>query len=197
MHQAIDILMNEHSLILKVLASLQSFVDAAGPDDRESVLHYATFLRDFADKWHHGKEEDRLFVRMGEFGFPREFGPIAVMLADHVEGRAHTRALLEIGSGAGPLSDAELESVCDHAESYVQLLRAHIAKEDGILYPMALRAIPAAELDKLADDYAAFEREAMSEADHARVLAQADRLIARFPPSTDVDQHPMCVGCAG
>lgn len=197
MHPAIDILMNEHRLIENVLASLRCFVDSAGPDDRPTVLRYAEFLRDFADKWHHGKEEDRLFVRMGEFGFPREFGPIAVMLGDHVEGRAHTRALLDIGSASGPLSEAELESACDHAESYIALLRTHIAKEDNILYPMALRALPAIELDKLVADYEAFERDAMPQADHARILAVADQLIATYPPRNDAELQPMCVGCAG
>jgi hemerythrin-like domain-containing protein len=194
MHQAIKTLMHEHRIIEQVIASMLSFVDCIGLDDRNVVARYAEFLSRFADTCHHGKEEDRLFVRMTEHGFPSRSGPIAVMLSDHNQGRAHVRALVEIGKGAGPLTDDEIGSVADHAAAYADLLRAHIQKEDNILYPMALQSIPAEEMEQLAEQFEAFERDVLGEAEHARLHAIANLLIAEYPPQVD-DGRQLCAGC--
>jgi hemerythrin-like domain-containing protein len=53
------------------------------------------FFRSYADRTHHGKEEDLLFPAMIEKGFSREQGPIHCMLADHEHNRALTRAITE------------------------------------------------------------------------------------------------------
>ena len=102
--------MQEHELIVEVLASLQAMaekLEAGATVPRQDVADFGRFFRDFADKCHHGKEEDRLFVKMVEAGFPQDSGPVAVMLAEHDEGREEVRGLLAVGSGAGPLSDPE------------------------------------------------------------------------------------------
>ena len=52
---------------------------------------------------HHGKEEDILFAAMAENGFPTEGGPIAVMLAEHVRGRAFIQAMAQAVEGSRAL----------------------------------------------------------------------------------------------
>ena len=82
--------MNEHRLIEQVLGSLETFasqVEEGLAPERPVLADYGTFLRGFADSCHHGKEEDILFQRMVERGFPRETGPVAVMLYEHEVGR--------------------------------------------------------------------------------------------------------------
>ncbi len=201
MDKAIETLMNEHRLIEQVLGSLETFVDklAAGEEaDRQTVNGYAEFFRNFADKCHHGKEEDRLFVKMNEFGFPMEHGPIGVMLADHVEGRSHVGALAEIGAGSGPLNAEERNSVIAQSHFYIPLLRSHILKEDNILYPMAIQALPKAEMGKLSEAFEAFENEIMGAGAHERFHALAEKLIADYPPDpAKMEQCDSCVGCHG
>ena len=186
MSKAIDELMTEHRLILKVLASLETFanqVQQGAAAERETIRGYAEFFRSFADKCHHGKEEDRLFQAMASHGFPREAGPIAVMLAEHVEGREHVGALAGVGSGGGgPLTPAERENVVAHARDFISLLRDHIGKEDNVLYPMALRVIPPSVMDSLHSDFAAFEKEVMGEGAHERFHRLAESLIKAYPP---------------
>lgn len=186
MNTAIADLMAEHRLIERVLGSLQTFAAdlASGADaDRETVREYAEFLSGFADRCHHGKEEDRLFVKMTEHGFPRQAGPIAVMLSDHVESRKHVAVFAAVGAGSGPLGEEERASVISHARGYVTLLRSHILKEDNVLYPMALQALPPAEMEKLGHDFEAFEREVMGQGAHERFHALAEKLIETFPPN--------------
>ena len=109
---------------------------------------YAEFFRNFADACHHGKEEDRLFAKMVEHGFPKEQGPIAVMLIEHDEGRRCVRILANVGAGPGPLQPGEREEVRRDAAVFISLLRQHIQKEDKVLYPMALQAVPPPEMDR-------------------------------------------------
>ena len=80
---AIEMLMTEHRTIERVLDGLVGFsgeVQRRGGTEKPELLRFVTFLREFADECHHGKEENILFATMTEHGFPREGGPIAVML---------------------------------------------------------------------------------------------------------------------
>jgi hemerythrin-like domain-containing protein len=143
--QAIELLMNEHRLIEQVLGSLETLVvevEGGLNLERPVLADYGVFFREFADALHHGKEEDVLFARMAERGFSRESGPLAVMLHEHGAGRAHVAVLREAGQGDGALSGVEVQLVVEHASAFVPLLRAHILKEDRILYPMAVRFLP-------------------------------------------------------
>jgi hemerythrin-like domain-containing protein len=181
MSKAIDVLMHEHRIIEKVLDALKACGHSARQGqsvDRTAVGEFAEFFINFADKCHHGKEEDRLFTVMVEHGFPREEGPIAVMLAEHAMGREHVAVLAQIGRGSGPLNDDERRQLGDHADAYHALLRSHIMKEDNVLYPMASRMLPETVMDRMAEDFETFERETMGEGTHERYHEMAHRLMA-------------------
>ncbi|MEM3061405.1 MAG: hemerythrin domain-containing protein, partial [Candidatus Bathyarchaeia archaeon] len=60
------------------------------PGHLEQVLEFIKF---FADKCHHGKEEDLLFPAMEEAGIPKGGGPIGMMLTEHAMGRGYVKAM--------------------------------------------------------------------------------------------------------
>jgi len=185
MAKAIELLMNEHRLIERVLGSLETFaVEAEGGlrAERPVLAGYAGFFREFADACHHGKEEDLLFARMAARGMPLETGPLAVMLHEHRLGRAHVVVLREAGEGQGPLAVALAQRAVEHAAAFVPLLRGHILKEDGILYPMAERLLPSDELEELASRFAAQDARLRVDGSYDRLHALAERLVAAFPP---------------
>ena len=201
MSEAIEILMDEHRLIEQVLGSLETFafnLQNGADADRQIVKDFGGFFSGFADKCHHAKEEDRLFVKMNQYGFPQDYGPVAVMLAEHAEGRSHVGVLLQIGAGDGPLSSSERDAIIEHALAYVGLLRSHIIKEDNILYPMAVQAIPPAEMDAMLSDFQAFERGIMDADEHQRLHALAGRLIQAYPSDpARIAAGGGCSGCTG
>ena len=197
MRAAIDILMKEHRFIEEVMGSLETFalqLEQGASASAATVSEYGDFLKNYVDRTHHGKEEDRLFAKMIEYGFPREYGPIAVMLSEHVEGRSHVRALRDIGAGSGPLTIDEVKAIKEHTEMYVPLLANHIVKEDRILYPMALRAIPPEALDRLVAEYDAFESSVMGEGEHEQFHRLAALLIEAHPGVEDSGSMG-CTGC--
>jgi len=185
MSKAIETLMSEHRLIEEVLGSLRTFVDQLDPDQGEArarVAEYAEFFREFADRTHHGKEEDRLFGAMAQHGFPSNGGPVYVMLQEHEIGRAHVRALAELGGGSGKLSGEESNKVKNNAEGFILMLSAHIQKEDRILFPAAERAMPGPVLDSLAAEFDEFDSAVIGDQAQRHLRELAATLIAAFPP---------------
>lgn len=138
--RATQILMDEHRVIERVLAALQLNTShiSAGTDGRPGFyLEAADFIRNFADGSHHHKEEGMLFIAMQAAGVPSQGGPIGVMLAEHEQGRAFTRAM-KAGAEKWQAGDlAGKPEVIENANGYANLLRQHIYKEDNILFPMA------------------------------------------------------------
>jgi hemerythrin-like domain-containing protein len=201
MNKSIENMMSEHRLIVRVLGALDSLVlrlENNGGVPRQDVARFATFFREFADKLHHGKEEDRLFAKMNECGFPREYGPVGVMLAEHDAGRAHVRVLAEIGAGTGALTAAEQAQVREHGGDFVSLLLGHIQKEDNILYPMAQQAIPPAAFEKLDQDCEAFEQNVMKPEAVQRLKELAAELVEAYPAQPErIEAAQACLGCAG
>jgi hemerythrin-like domain-containing protein len=138
--KATTILKLEHREIEKVLAALEQGCDRIEGGDPPPPLFFEQvldFLRSFADRVHHKKEEDLLFARMIGRGFPREEGPLAVMLEEHERGRALVRRLGETVGRLGEGDDTALGALVEDARTYVALLASHIEKEDHILYPLA------------------------------------------------------------
>ena len=177
--QATDILIKEHNAIKCVLDSLDKASEAikAGKQVRPGIFEDGLdFIRNFADKCHHGKEEDRLFVLLGTRGIPTEGGPIGMMLIEHEHGRAYVREAAEAYKRwtAGDTSAAM--QMADALQNYINLLREHIFKEDNILYPMGDRLITAEDDAQLVKEFDEFEEQEMGPGVHERYHAMIDRL---------------------
>ncbi len=138
-------LVNEHRNILAVLESFDTFAATTVSSDHCDLAklgRYVKFIREYADKYHHAKEEDILFLTMEEHGFSRQAGPLAVMLYEHEEGRKYVKFLLEASQEPQSLTEDERRAVANAIRGYTELLRSHIYKEDNILYPMANQNLP-------------------------------------------------------
>jgi len=106
--------------------------------DIEKLERLAEFFSVFADKCHHGKEENMLFPELEKAGIPREGGPIGVMLTEHEFGRGYIRIINEsIKSYKAKPDVSALEKMVEAIKGYVDLLEQHINKENNILFVMA------------------------------------------------------------
>lgn len=181
----IRVLMTEHRLIERVLDAARGYAarladPTAGAPPRTDLTRIAAFIRGFADAHHHGKEEEILFAAMMEHGFSRTTGPLAVMLADHAEGRRLTGVVREIGARAGDLTATERRDAAAALEAYAALLSAHIHKEDQILYPMAERALAGEPWEAVAARCAAFDADAEASGNPQRLRTIGEDLVSIY-----------------
>lgn len=147
----VDVLMAEHRQIERVLSAVQARAERldAGAFPREFFAQAADFFRNFADSCHHFKEEDTLFPALEMRGVRREGGPIGVMVQEHEFGRSCWRAVLENLDAAAAGQPEAVEAVRANASAFVEMLRAHIWKEDQILFQMAYRTLDDAAVEQM------------------------------------------------
>ncbi|MBC7237635.1 MAG: hemerythrin domain-containing protein [Chloroflexi bacterium] len=176
-------LKEEHDAIKRMLRILERMADRldAREDVRiEDIREAIGFIQGFADRCHHAKEEDLLFPAMEAAGVPRQTGPIAVMLAEHEQGRAHVRAMIKaLDEHVAGVSDAA-QRLADNARAYTALLRQHIDKEDGILYVIADARLSPRQQEELEKGFARVEREVIGAGQHETYHALLDRLSAAY-----------------
>jgi hemerythrin-like domain-containing protein len=173
----------EHRVIERGLDCLETLARRARADgalDLRSAAEVLQFLRAFADGCHHHKEEQGLFRALERRGVPSHVGPVAVMLAEHEEGRAAIRAMVaELEASQRGDSDAAAR-FAGAAEGYVELLRAHIDKEDQVLFPMADAVLREEDRAEVLRQFAAHEAAGVDAGLHERMLALVDALCARL-----------------
>jgi hemerythrin-like domain-containing protein len=177
--KATEILMEEHNVIERVLAAMQMAATrlSQGEQIRPAFfINAALFIQNFADGCHHKKEEGVLFVAMNEAGVPTEGGPIAVMLAEHEQGRLFTREMRDAAQKWEMGDQSARRPVARDALGYVALLRRHIYKENNILFPMADRVLSSELQEKVAADFERIEREETGAGVHEKYLALAEVL---------------------
>ena len=180
-----ETLKHEHQIVLLVLEGAErrarTLAEGAGLD--AGVLleldEIVDFLRNFVDRCHHGKEEKHYFERMVQRGMAREAGPIAVMLHEHEQGRALVRALAAATAELKAGNASARALVANALHEFVELLRAHIFKEDNILYPMADQLFTPEDLRALTDAFDRIEAEEMGEGVHEKYHELAHRLAGR------------------
>jgi len=178
-----DVLIQEHAailLLLNILEAVSTRLQNNEPVDPEDLPRIVEFIRVFADKCHHGKEENLLFKSLAKAGMPVEGGPIAVMLAEHDQGRAFVAQMDKAATAfvGGDKSAADMFTRSAHG--YTHLLAGHIQKENNVLFPMADRMIPPDEQSRLLDGFDKVEAEVVGHGVHERFHELLDRLKAAY-----------------
>jgi len=184
MDSATAMLRTEHDVILKMLAVTGEVARRLGEEKRvapDVLSRLLEFFKLFADKCHHGKEEDLLFPLLEKKGMPRDGGPVGVMLEEHDRGRRligqmseATEAYAKDPAGAG-------RRWAHAARAYTTLLESHIDKENNILFRMAERMLSAQEQQDLAASFEKVEVEKLGAGTHERLHALVDDLVREFP----------------
>jgi hemerythrin-like domain-containing protein len=168
MEYASSDLRNEHDGILfglKILEEMIMLIKVNKKVEKEELIEMLDFLRLFADKCHHGKEEGLLFPAMEKVGIKKENGPIGQMLIEHEQGRKYIK---EMGI-AIERDIADMKRFVKNTESYIELLRNHIDKENTVLFPMADKLLKKEIQDKLLESFEEFEENIMGKGTHEKL----------------------------
>ncbi len=140
-------LVDEHSVIKRMLALIPGILedlDVSAPEDRRTILAVVDFIRSYADKFHHAKEEDILFGL-----FEPDLEILKAMNDEHGIGRGHVRAVL------AAIEKNDSEEIATRLLAYRELLTAHIRKEDEVLYPWMDEKLSVSQVGELFSRFAA------------------------------------------
>jgi hemerythrin-like domain-containing protein len=140
-----QVMVDEHKLILRMIALVEhntTLLEAGKFRNWQFYLDAVDFIRNYADRFHHAKEEDVLFTELVKNGMPEKQSPIEAMHMEHDQGRAHVQAMEEAARKALDGEPGQAAIIAEHAKGYAALLRGHIEKENDILYPLAERILP-------------------------------------------------------
>lgn len=133
-------LMWEHRLIEKMLASMMRHIDQIEKSKKVNPLVIdmaADFIRTYADRTHHGKEEEILFRDLAKKDLAPELKKIMQELIDeHIWGRKTTAALVAAKEKYLQGNGDELPRIVDCARQLGNFYPKHIEKEDKhFFYP--------------------------------------------------------------
>jgi hemerythrin-like domain-containing protein len=137
-------LVDEHVLIKRLLSLIPDLIQevrASGEihaDMADLMRRALEFIRGYADRFHHMKEEDILFDYTD-----READIIRVIGEDHDRARGHVRA------AARAIEDGDVLALVASLAAYRELLSEHIKKEDEVLYPYIDRALTTAQVGQI------------------------------------------------
>ena len=146
-------------LMLRILDRVCEKLESGEEVNPEDIYQILEFIKNFADKCHHEKEEDLLFPAMEEAGIPKEGGPISVMLMEHNTGRDHVRGMSEVLAEYKAGNRKVSSKLVENARNYITLLTQHIDKEDNVLYPMADKCLSEGKQEELLEKFEFIERE--------------------------------------
>lgn len=134
-----EILVAEHKIILQVLAKMETlFSNARYGENIDEISTYIKFFQDYADNFHHLKEEDIYFVWMKNKKPELEHGPLMCMESEHEQGRILLRSANTCLLNYSNNKDAsELVEMKKNLIAFSQMLNNHIMKENEVLYLMA------------------------------------------------------------
>ncbi len=158
----IQSLIVEHRLIERMLEVMRSRVadmESIGSVDIGFIDAVVDFLRTYADRCHHGKEEQILFPELASKPLSAEHRQaLDELVADHVFARRNTERLVEARNlyAAGGVSALEEITACLHM--FVEFYPKHIAREEHGFFRAAMSYFSAAELDRMLSAESEFDR---------------------------------------
>lgn len=172
--QPIAPLMIEHRLIERLIAlmarELTRLKDNIAVDrefafvDPVFIDTAVDFMKTYADRCHHGKEEDILFAELAKKDLtPEHRQTMEELLSDHAWGRRTTASLVEAKNDflldkAGALDDLLL-----HLEELVVFYPSHIEKEDKRFFIPCMAYFSDSEKAQLLEKMAEFDQRMIHE----------------------------------
>jgi hemerythrin-like domain-containing protein len=166
-------LMIEHRLIEKMIAVIRKEVDRAeseGNIDPAFIDTAVDFIRTYADKCHHGKEEDILFRDLNKKDLPRELKTIvSELIEEHKMGRKVVSELVEAKLRYVRGDKEALPAILDSLRYMTVFYPKHIEKEDRRFFIPCMDYFTAEEKDRMLKEEWEFDKNLIHQIYRAKV----------------------------
>ena len=169
-------LMIEHRLIERMIVVIRHTLDMA--EQTQSIDPYfvdqaVDFIRMYADRTHHGKEEDILFKDLRKKKLSDEDERITnELIAEHVFARQTTKSVVEANARYRTGDKAALAEISSRLKTLIEFYPKHIAKEDKIFFPASRAYFSLEEDQAMLAEFYDFDRKMI----HEKYKAQVESL---------------------
>jgi hemerythrin-like domain-containing protein len=165
--QARGPLMIEHRLIERMIKQIEDVlaqIRSAGKIDPLFVDKAVDFVRMYADRTHHGKEEDILFRDLDKRDLSVEDRQVMnELIEEHVFGRNTTKALVDANRRYCNGDTASLADIADKLKTLVEFYPKHIEKEDKVFFPASRAYFTVEEDQAMLKEFWEFDRNMIHE----------------------------------
>jgi len=172
-------LMWEHRLIEQMVALLRGEIDRITRANTVNVIlveQAVDFFRTYADRTHHGKEEEILFRDLALKKMTPEHRKIMdELVREHLHGRELVRKLVEAKDlYVNGYADA-MPHIARELRDLVDFYPGHIEKEDKRFFFPCLEYFTQAEQDRMLEEFHAFDRNMI----HEKYRAVVENLLGK------------------
>jgi hemerythrin-like domain-containing protein len=165
--QARGPLMVEHRLIERMIVIIQEArgrIESEGEVDPVLIDTAVDFIRTYADRTHHGKEEDILFRDLREKNMsPEDRRAMDELIEDHVFGRKTMAALVDANARYRGGDSGALDDISESLRTLADFYPKHIAKEDKEFFPAARKYFSEEEDQAMLAEFYEFDRRMIHE----------------------------------
>jgi hemerythrin-like domain-containing protein len=173
-------LMMEHRLIERMLELIRREVENAEAVQWVDValLDAAVdFIRWYADRTHHAKEESILFRDLARKELsPADRSLLEELLEDHDFGRRTVGQLVEAKERYRQGAGEALVTILEKCRTLVSFYHEHIYKEDNLFFPASLTYLSDAEQKAMLDEFAESDRK-MIHSKYGAVVEQYEKML--------------------
>ena len=165
--QARGPLMIEHRLIERMISLIKDAlvqIESTHKADPVFIDTAVDFIRMYADRTHHGKEEDILFRDLSKRPLSAEDQRVMKELVEeHILGRQTTNALVEANTRYRNGDESALADIVGRLQTLVEFYPKHIEKEDKIFFPASRAYFTDEEDQAMLTEFWEFDRKMIHE----------------------------------
>jgi hemerythrin-like domain-containing protein len=160
-------LMIEHRLIEKVIEIIRIETERKRKGKNLELIFVDTtidFIRTYADRTHHGKEEDIFFTELKNRQLStQDMGIMNELVNDHIVARKIVKELIEAKDKYFAGNGEEERTILEKFGNLVNLYPGHIQKEDKIFFPSVMKYLNKEEQGKMLEEMWVFDRQMIHE----------------------------------
>jgi len=160
-------LMIEHRLIERMIGQIEKALTEIKKENKVDPVFIDTavdFIRTYADRTHHGKEEDILFRDLGKKTLSADDERVInELIAEHVIARNTTRELVEANDRYRQGDQSALTVLADKLSALVAMYPKHIEKEDKLFFPSCRAYLSDEEEERMLGAFWEFDRKMIHE----------------------------------
>jgi hemerythrin-like domain-containing protein len=169
-------MMKEHRLIEKMVKLMNNELECLSKENKPDVDFIDTavdFIKIYADKCHHGKEEDILFEGLKKKSISKEHEKtMNELFSEHVYGRKTVAALIEARNKYAAGDKKQVENIKENIKKLIDFYPEHIEKEDKRFFLPVMDYFSDEEKDKMLDECRDFDMKMI----HEKYKAVVDNL---------------------